>query len=116
MPELGKVAVIQIGLHVTIATHCSHHAAGCEPSAPDYKPRVAGEYDDDAFIVCGVTAGGPPRCSPPIIVPEELVRRPAFTGAALVLSAACERFDWNAKHRSYDHAVPSPCRYDIAAP
>jgi hypothetical protein len=114
MTELGNVAVIRIGLHVAIGTHCSHHSEGCTPSAPDYQPRLTDEYRDDAFVVCSAAADQPPRCAAPIVVPAELVRRPPFAGASLVLSRACERFDWRAHHRAYDHAVPGACRYDIA--
>lgn len=114
MPELGKVAVIRIGLHVRIGTHCSHHAEGCTRSAPDYAPRLTDEYRDDAFVVCSAAADEAPRCAAPIVVPAELVRRTPFSGASLVLSPACARFDWRAHLRAYDHAVPGPCRYDLA--
>ena len=112
MPELGTLAVIRVGLRVAIATHCSRHAEGCTPE--EARPRVFERYRDDAFVVCGIV-DGQPRCAPPIVVPAELVRREPFTGASLVLSPACRGFDWRAHHRDHDHAVPSPCRYDIAA-
>jgi hypothetical protein len=114
MPALGKVAVLRIGVHVRLARHCSRHSAGCTPGAPDYITSVD-EHDDDAFVVCGIVDRGPPRCSRAIFVPEELVRRPAFSSGALVLSAACARFDWRARGRSYDHGGnPEPCRYELA--
>lgn len=115
IPQLGKVAVLRLGVHVSVAKHCSHHDDGCRPSMPDYMSS-ANEYDDDVFMVCGFVDSGPPRCSHPIVVPEELVRRPVFTSGALVLSAACARFDWRAHGRSYDHLSPVPCRYELTAP
>lgn len=114
-PELGTLAVLRIGMHVRVVRHCSHHAEGCVPGTADYAGRRVEEHDDDRFVVCGVVGSGPPRCSPPIAVPEELVRRPALTAGALVLSAACARFDWRARGRSYDHGVSEPCRYELTA-
>lgn len=106
MPELGKVAVLQLGVHVRVASHCSRRGHGCNPGTPDYRGTVE-EYDDSVFMVCGIVGNGPPRCSRPIVVPQELVRRPAFTSGALVLSTACTRFDWRARGRRYDHSDPA---------
>jgi hypothetical protein len=114
IPELGTVAVLRLGVHITVVSHCSHHSLGCKLGTPDYR-GITEEYDDDVFMVCGLVDHGP-RCSRPIVVPEELVRRPVFTSGALVLSAACARFDWRAHGRSYGGGSPEPCRYELTAP